>query len=1542
MVTSSNRAWHKILCLLAVTFVLPQWAAGLTITEIMYNPPGADEALQYIEIHNELKDPFDITGFYFSSGITFRFDQRKIMRPKEYIVIAADADRVRAFYDISVYGAWLASTSLDNGGERITISNASGVVQTTVRYNDRGKWPAGADGTGHSLEIEDVFGEQDDPDNWSISRERFGTPGKANRVSDDKIPVEINEGFFFTANSADRWIELYNDSLEEVDISGYHITTQRSNLTEFKIPEGTKIGPRKHLVFNGADLGVSFDPDDGNRIFTAITTPDGEAVVNAYIFAPRLEGMSESRIPDGSKDWQDAADMTPGQVNSTSAPTSIVINEISYHSIQNDRNREFIELYNRGTEEVDLSGWVFNEGIRYTIPQGTMLGADKYLVIAFNPEFIRETYELDASQVIGPQTEEAIEAFGTLANGGERIVLVDQLTRIADQVRYHDGGEWPIWADAHGSTLELIDPKQDNSFASAWDASDDSAKAEVTEISYQGQFYSAGEQEFHLVLNSEGMAMVDNINMFSRVVALEVLEEVVPFGGEWKYFVGTEQPGGDLTSWRQSDFDDADWRSGPAPIGYSRRWEDGVGTFLEEEVKGIATSYFLRRDYDLGDISRLSSLILEADFDDGFALFVNGEQVALVNMNQNELTHDSVSSASASSALAEVDLTEHLGKAIKSGVNKFAVQVHNRFLNSNDMLFDMRLVDGRYVNTDGDNLIVDGDFEDSQAGAAPRYPRNGTLRNWTIEGNHIRSGRTDKGALAGTHSLKIVASGRGDNKVNRIETSNSGLSGLQARTNYSISLLAKWIIGSPVLLTHGAYNSPGGTPNYAASHQLKVPAKLGSPGMINTVTERLSDQARTVNMGPVITKVRQAHALPPEGTPQVIRARVSDSDGVTKVTLHFVINNAADENDRPNSVVMTDPDGDGTYEGTIPAQARRANVLYWIVAEDTLSNSERFPVDNLARTHPLVLDPEIAYKADRNFLMYRHDARAPATNLSYRFWMNKDDENYLSSRRLLSNDLLKGAFVFENERIYQGARARFSGSPWARQGWGGSFRVNLPKDDQLKGRVKKFNMEDHQGSGARDPRERMSHYLIRHIGAGYYSDQWLVRFQVNDRLNDLREHVQTPSREFLSLWAPGDSDGPFFEMDDRFNINDAGSRSGQSDGVLQYPPYNQATGGEDKETYRYFFTSRGGNPTDNYRELIDFAKVLSPNVTNNPAFDDVIEDMANIEEMMGVWAIRMNTDDWDTWGTNRGKNCYIYYPPIDGRWVLIPWDCELTYGNAGAFMPPSINANASPDWRPSGKFPEVNRFINRPRVKRVLYGIMNDMIQPGAAFTRNFLQPYSTELQRIGMGAGNVVNFVANRANSLATRVRGVNRTSIQFSITTNGGNDFDSEEPVVMIEGRAPVEVRTISIMVNGKEAVGGDAQAIFSDASVVGWEAEVALSGGVNAVEFIAFDANGDMFGSDTITITSQSKLFIRGDANLSGKIDIGDVIDIFRHVGHGYVPSCIDACDADDSGDISITDGIQVITYLFLKGDPLPDPFGTRGEDPTPDDLGCEVGL
>ncbi|MBI4600527.1 MAG: hypothetical protein HY721_01065 [Planctomycetes bacterium] len=82
----------------------------------------------------------------------------------------------------------------------------------------------------------------------------------------------------------------------------------------------------------------------------------------------------------------------------------------------------------------------------------------------------------------------------------------------------------------------------------------------------------------------------------------------------------------------------------------------------------------------------------------------------------------------------------------------------------------------------------------------------------------------------------------------------------------------------------------------------------------------------------------------------------------------------------------------------------------------------------------------------------------------------------------------------------------------------------------------------------------------------------------------------------------------------------------------------------------------------------------------------------------------------------------------------------------------------------------------------------------------------------------------------------------------------------------------------------------------------------------------------------------LFRRGDYDFSGDVSITDAILILRWLfAGGGVPVCEDAADVDDLGSVEITDAILVLDWLFLGGEePLrPGPFECGGDD-LPDEL------
>ncbi|MDB6030522.1 MAG: hypothetical protein JWM16_860, partial [Verrucomicrobiales bacterium] len=143
------------------------------------------------------------------------------------------------------------------------------------------------------------------------------------------------------------------------------------------------------------------------------------------------------------------------------AGANVVINEIHYNPDVKTEPAEFVELYNNGTNSVNVGGWSLDSGLHYTIPAGTNMAPGSYLVIAANPAFVFTKY---GAKAIGPFT-------GGLSKYSDKITLKDASSNVVNEVSYALGFPWPTVGDPPGYSIELINPNLDNSLAGSWRSS---------------------------------------------------------------------------------------------------------------------------------------------------------------------------------------------------------------------------------------------------------------------------------------------------------------------------------------------------------------------------------------------------------------------------------------------------------------------------------------------------------------------------------------------------------------------------------------------------------------------------------------------------------------------------------------------------------------------------------------------------------------------------------------------------------------------------------------------------------------------------------------------------------------------------------------------------------------------------------------------------------------------------------------------------------------------------------------------------------------
>ncbi len=487
-------------------------AFGVVFSEIHYHPVEGEDSLEFIEVANETSTPQDLSGFAFVEGIEFTFPPRTVLGAREVIVVCSNVDAVRARYGIeNAVGDF--SGRLNNGRERITLVNHVGALVATLRYNASGKWPLGANGTGHSLTLIHGLLDHSEPEHWTLSASLGGDPGTVDFDSASipetrpggftpRAPLVFNE--LFRGASGDGWIEIFNSTSVPIDLGG-HTLSDDVDQAGYRFEAGTSVPPRGFLVVTESESSVALSTPE---VELFLRRDDG-SVVAAEAFAraappgAEIGSYSEARYPDGQRPGWISLTPTPEAANAVERDLDLVINEIFYHPPE-DREGEFVELYNRGETARDLSGYHF-DGIEFSFPAGTALGPGEYLVLSNAPELVAGHHGL--SEVFGPYQ-------GRLSNRGENLTLFDGAGNLVDEVRYFDGGVWSEWADGRGASLELIDPRQDNGVASAWTHSDESTKATWEELTYTApDFAPVLETEFHIFLVEKGICLIDDVSI---------------------------------------------------------------------------------------------------------------------------------------------------------------------------------------------------------------------------------------------------------------------------------------------------------------------------------------------------------------------------------------------------------------------------------------------------------------------------------------------------------------------------------------------------------------------------------------------------------------------------------------------------------------------------------------------------------------------------------------------------------------------------------------------------------------------------------------------------------------------------------------------------------------------------------------------------------------------------------------------------------------------------------------------------------------------
>ncbi len=1382
-------------------------AFSMTITEIHYNPPTRDGDCEFVELYNESCTVADLSGFRFARGLHYVFPDGTRLNPGGYLVLAVNAAAFKARYGFDPDGVYTGR--LDSGGEALTLENDawstdasggdldSGCRVIDLTYNDRGKWPSACDGTGHSLCLRDPFLDAGDADNWAPSPALGGTPRAANGLGSPTsqtttLIAEASANWRYRPGSSafpTNWAaRTYNDGAWSSGQAGFGYADADDNTTLEMRNNYTSVCIRKSFTvaspaalraltlgvwyddgfvayINGTEVARKFVTDTPPTATTVATTSHEASAWESFDLSASLgllvQGANVLAIAGfnqgaDSSDFSLDARLSGALAAAASEVFPVVISECLYSGF----GRRFLELYNRGASDVDLGGYYLTDDgnvlDRMRIPDGTVVPAGVFLTLY--EDQLNFALLVDTSTTGAPML---------------RIFLVaPDLSRVlaarafdADVQEGHSRGRWPAGSDdwwecatptpgaVNQVTVETnLVINEIMYHPTVLDDPYDPNDGDADDLEYI-ELYNRGSNPISLA----GMHFDEGVEFFFQA-------NVTLAAG--KSLVVARNP----TRMREVYGTIANLY-GP----YAGKLADGGERVRLLDALGNTVDSV--RYYDGGRWPRWA---------DG-----EGSSLELVDARQDNSLCTAWDASRNEGQWAEIIYTGTHRSVIDNAVgeNEFALCL----MGAGEVLVDEVFM--------GDSLAAANKITNSSF--------DGDTTGWVIQGTHRDSVRVTGDTAAGTGALKIVASGRGDNRCNRIECNTLSLT---PAATYYVRYQAKWLRGSNMLMTrthrHGVVKTSA----------IPVPAQLGTPGAANSVARG--------NVGPALDRLEQTPALPKSTEQVTITVRAHDADDIRTIELKH----RADGGTFAAAAMYDDgahgdgTAGDGTYGGVVPAYPANTIVQFYVEATDNSAArlKSTFPIQGAAKPWVWIV----------------RDTNPSGGRQRYQVAMSSADYGMLSGNagrgEAMSNYLWPASFVANGAAIHHGVGVRYRGSPWIRPGNPeAGYRFRFSRDKLLYGLHYEINLDRNDNDGTRQ-KDRTASYFMRKLGAPdpyvkvpYNRGEYIaLRFNLSDEGG--YEQIQKIDGDYLEYWWRGDDKGNLFKADDWFEAFNDGNPQKILTANLTYR-------GENKEAYRWFFGLRTNEELDDYGPLITLCRSLQQ--YSGAELDTVASNLMDVREWAGVLCVRYFIGDWDTLGFDRGKNAFLYFAP-EGRAKLVPWDSDLTFqsGYVGAKLYPEAGGG-------DAYFPNMAKLFQRPWARRLMnqnyaYLIGSD----GPANRANLDWLLDANVSQAGLPSANEIkNFVTSRAST----VRGV-LTTVAFAITTPGGGaDFTGTSSPVVIGGKAPSEVDRI--LVNSR-----DETPYVRWTALDTWELTLPLAPGAVTYAFSALNRDGRQIGSDSIRVT------------------------------------------------------------------------------------------
>lgn len=393
--------------------------AIVNITEFMADPSPAIglPELEYIEIYNNTSTGIRDFNFWVGNHSSKHFGNIDTLAPFQYAILCEKSD-TNAF---KFFGKTIGVSnfpSIGNSADTLYLYDEKEKIIDAVSYQIS-QWPSNQREGGYSLERINDFYECNDQKLWHSSFQNVGgSPGHANEIALKQLPrFKITE---IIANSQMISLKLS----EKIDESNLTAILVQLNIADITV---------QSIQFEESSLRL-------NIHWTTLLPKEKPIAVHVNFIQncmnENIDSVFNLFISDSLYDQK------------------IIINEILFNT--SDSLPEFIELYNRSADIVNLKNWQI--GIRNSkneisslknIMTDYLLYPSSYVCISKNAVFLQQKYNYKNTSDFVSNPE-----MPTLANEQGTVLLLSPKQQLIDEVYYADQMHLSIINNSKDVSLE--------------------------------------------------------------------------------------------------------------------------------------------------------------------------------------------------------------------------------------------------------------------------------------------------------------------------------------------------------------------------------------------------------------------------------------------------------------------------------------------------------------------------------------------------------------------------------------------------------------------------------------------------------------------------------------------------------------------------------------------------------------------------------------------------------------------------------------------------------------------------------------------------------------------------------------------------------------------------------------------------------------------------------------------------------------------------------------------------------------------------------